>query len=268
MNALNTSATQAETKRKQAIDQKFNFGEAVVRKDKKPWFSMNPKKVHLEPGIVVDFAPDTGYQLKINGEHWWYPEEKLESAKSVPNPEFDLQAFIKGKKAVTRVGCTAKFVQFEYNNLTYQLKVEINCDGTLSQHDYARDGAYTVGIVGDGDMVKMLEVQEESTKEIEVKSEEVKDTVNADQKVIEALQEHIKEEPVQEPTELEKQLVEAFIEDAKTTEVKLNAIRYVWFAKYLCTTTIDFVDAELKAAKTKEQFDAVIDKFMKSIKFK
>lgn len=267
MNALNTSATQTETKRKQAIDQKFGFGEPVVRKDKKPWFSMNPKKVHLEPGIVVDFAPDTGYQLRINGEHWWYPEEKLESAKSVPNPDFDLQAFVKGKKAVTRVGCTAKFVQFEYNNLTYQLKVEINCDGTLSQHDYARDGAYTVGIIGDGDMVKMLETLEESTKEIEVKEKEVVPE-NTDQKVIEDLQEHLKEKPMQEPTELEKQLVEAFIEDAKTTEVKLNAIRYVWFAKYLCTTQIDFVDAELKAAKTKEQFDAVIDKFMKSIKFK
>lgn len=246
---------------KAASVQKFPLDSLVVMKKNKTWFSLDPKKVLTGVGVVKYYAPETGYQVQVQDETMWYSEDSLESSE---NNSFDLQAFIKGQKAITRSGCTAKFLQTNKENLVYQIKAEVQYkDGTKTLQDYAKSGAVNVGVKGDLDLVEMIEVM--------VAAKKVESVVKS---VVQPIRKNILKVIMQKEIEIkkskvEKELEQAIAEDAEMIEVKANAERYEWLTKYLTSSVqIDFVDLQLKLATNKQEFNATIDKLKTQIKFK
>ena len=137
--------------------QKFPLDSLVTLKSNKPWFSLDPKKVLTGLGIVKYYSPEAGYQVQVQDESMWYVEDALESSE---NSSFDLQAFIKGQKARTRSGCTAKFLHTNKESLVYQIKAEVQYeDGTKTVQDYSKSGAVNAGVKGDLDLVEMIEAK-------------------------------------------------------------------------------------------------------------
>lgn len=249
---------------KAASIQKFPLDSLVTLKNSKPWFSLDHKKVLTGVGIVKYYAPEAGYQVEVNGESMWYSEDALESAE---NNSFDLQAFIKGQKALTRSGCIAKFLQVNKENLVYQIKAEVQYkDGSKTLQDYAKNGVVNAGVKGDLDLVEMVEAKE---------VEPLVNSVNALKDVnVQPIRKNIMKVIMNKEIEIkkskvEKELEQAIAEDAEMVEVKVNAERYKWLSSYLTSTVqIDFVDLQLKLATNKQEFNATIDKLKTQIKFK
>jgi hypothetical protein len=242
---------------KAASIQKFPLDSSVTMKNNKPWFSLDPKKVLTGVGVVKYYSPEAGYQVQVQDETMWYVEDALESAE---NNSFDLQDFIKGQKAITRSGCTAKFLQINKENLVYQIKAEVQYkDGTKTWQDYSKSGAVNVGVKCDLDLVEMIEV-----KKVEPVVDSVVQPIRKNNlKVIMNKEIEIKKSKV------EKELEQAIAEDAEMVEVKVNSERYEWLAKYMTSVVqIDFVDLQLKLATNKQEFNATIDKLKTQIKFK
>jgi hypothetical protein len=242
---------------KAASIQKFPLDSSVTMKNNKPWFSLDPKKVLIGVGVVKYYSPEAGYQVQVQDENMWYSEDTLESAE---NNSFDLQAFIKGHRAITRSGCIAKFLQTNKENLVYQIKAEVHYkDGTKTLQDCSKSGAVNVGVKGDLDLVEM-----------EVEAKKVEPLVNA---VVQPIRKNnlkviMNKEIEIKKTKVEKELEQAIAEDAEMIEVKANSERYDWLTKYLTSAVqIDFVDLQLKLATNKQEFNATIDKLKTQIRF-
>jgi hypothetical protein len=249
---------------KAASIQKFPLDSLVVMKNNKPWFCLDPKKVLTGVGIVRYYAPEAGYQVQVQDQTMWYSEDALESAE---NNSFDLQAFIKGQKARTRSGCTAKFLQTNKENLVYQIKAEVQYkDGAKTLQDYSKSGAVNAGVKCDLDLVEMVEAE---------KVEPLVNSVNALKAVnVQPIRKNILKVIMQKEIEIkkskvEKELEQAIAEDAEMLEVKANSERYEWLTNYMTSSVqIDFVDLQLKLATNKQEFNATIDKLKTQIKFK
>ena len=221
----------------QDLNQKFKQGSFVILKEGKQWFSLDSSKVLKGSGVIKDYAPDTGYEVEVQGENLWYTEDSLEATEK--HPDFYLESFVKGQKALTRSGCIARFIQFENKNLTYKIKAEVQCSDKKYIRDYSKEGLINVGVESDLDLVAMtnevapLQEIKEDKKPISVI--EAKPAVNLD----------------------------------KVKELEENAKRYEWLTNYLTSSVqIDFVDTQLKQASTKEELDAIIDKLKVSVRFK
>ena len=217
--------------------QKFKQGSFVILKGGKQWFSLDSSRTLKGSGVIKDYAPDTGYEVEIQGDNLWYTEDALELTEK--HPDFYLEGFTKGQKALTRSGCIARFLQYENKNLTYKIKAEVQCSDKKYVCDYSKEGFINVGVENDLDLIAM-------TNEIAPLQE-----INEDKKPT----------PVSE--------VKPVVNLDKVKELEENAKRYEWITNYLTSSVqIDFVDMQLKQATTKEELDAIIDKLKVSVRFK
>lgn len=197
--------------------QKFSEGTFVVLANDKPWKTLLDNKEIFGAGFVDDYAPETGYLVKVQDESFWCKEESIKHFTG--NPEFNLEAFTKGCFAIARNGAKVKFLKFDFKNITYQVLAEVNSSGRITHQRYSKAGKILQGSTNELDLVFMQNVySSESINQGEVMTNTPKD-----------VQELARKEGVKQETkeEIEKQLTELLQVQA------LESYWTEWFIKYL-----------------------------------